>query len=160
MQALRTSLWVSTLRLWLGSALLFCSLSALADNDTQPPPKKDKASAEDYALDVKNTTAALANGGDGVFVLEIRAKNGTKLHTQAPLEVNLQTNDGLQLEKKKLGRGDAKQLDHATTEVRTTFRARQSGTHTLAAELSFFLCTDAWCQRMTDRVETNVVVTE
>lgn len=160
MQALRSNTRVSKARLWLVGALLFCSLSAMAENDTPPAPKKEKASAEDYEIDLQQTTTALSAGSDGVFVLSIRAKNGTKLHSQAPLEVSVQSNDAIQLEKQKLGRSDAKQIDDSATELRTPFRARQSGTHTLSAELSFFLCTETWCQRMTDRAETVIVVSD
>lgn len=160
MQVFRPSIWASKARFWLGGALLLCSLSASAEKESPPPPKKEKASAADYELDLQKTTTALSNGGDGFFVLQIRAKNGTKVHPEAPLEVSLKSDEALQLEKAKLGRGDANQPDDTTTELRTSFHARQNGTHTLAAELSFFLCTDTWCQRMTDRVETSVVVSE
>lgn len=154
------SLQTLSVRLLLGSAILLGSSIAAAAEDAKPAPKKEKATADDYALDLQNTTKTLALNTDGTFSLVIRAKNGTKLHAQAPLEVSIRSGDALQLEKQKLGRGDAVKTESQETELRTTFRARQRGSHPIAAELSFFLCTDAWCQRMTDRIELSVEVTE
>ncbi|HEY4221932.1 MAG TPA: hypothetical protein VGO62_11325 [Myxococcota bacterium] len=118
----------------------------------------NKASKDDYELDVGGTDSKLKAGTDGKFDLVIRPKNGMKIHPQAPLEVTFKDLKGVKPGKSKLGRNDLVDKDSKAPEVRTTLRADKPGQYTLDANVSFFLCTDAWCQRMSDHVSIAITV--
>jgi hypothetical protein len=134
-------------------ALLFAG--AAAADDKKP---KDRATKDDYAIDTSKSSAALEVGEDGKLALVITPKNGTKIHPQAPLEVKLTVKDGVDLEKKKLGRKDIKDAEAKSPELTCGVKGKKKGTHNVEADVSFFLCTDTFCQRMTDRVTIAVKV--
>jgi hypothetical protein len=122
------------------------------------PLADDRATKEDYDLDTTATTRALKVNGDGSFSVRITPKNGKKVHGEAPLEVAFVDNAFVKPGKQKLGRGDLKEKTAKEPEVTTTLRGLKAGTTTLEANVSFFLCTDAWCQRMSDRVQVAITV--
>lgn len=124
------------------------------------PAADDKATKDDYAIDTSQTSAKLKVNGEGVFSLKITPKNGKKVHAEAPLEVSIVDNANIKPQKGKLGRGDLKEKGATEPEVTTTLRGVKAGAATLEANLSFFLCTDSWCQRMSDRVQIPVTVEE
>jgi hypothetical protein len=119
---------------------------------------KERATKDDYELDVSGTDAKIKAGADGKFDLVIRPKNGKKVHPEAPLEVTFGNAAGVKPGKGKLGRNDVVDKASKAPEVKTTLHAERAGQYTLDASVSFFLCTDAWCQRMTDRVSVPVTV--
>ncbi len=127
----------------------------------EPPPKKDdRATKDDYVLDTSASTGTIKLGSDGAFSLKITPKNGKKVHPDAPLEVALKESPLLKPAKTKLGRGDAVDKAAHDPEVTTTLKAQKAGNAVLEVSLSFFLCTDAWCQRMSDRAEIPITVEE
>lgn len=150
------------LRIPLAGLLAFAlaSASALAEGEGDKAPPKERATKDDYELDLAATSPELKVGDSGTFSLVIRAKNGTKIHPQAPLEVKLKDGPGLKVEKQKLGRGDIANKGDAAPDLRTALKALAAGTHTVEADVSFFLCTDAWCQRMSDRVSVGIKIAE
>lgn len=127
-------------------------------NPKQEPAPKDKPTPEDYEFDLNQTSATLKVGETGVVSLVIRAKNGLKIHPQAPLEVKLREGPGLKVGKAKLGRGDAVDAKAANPELRTELVGVAAGTHAVEADISFFLCSDTWCQRVSDRTRTTISV--
>jgi len=118
----------------------------------------DKATKDDYELDTGGTDAKLKVGGTGSFSLVVKPKNGKKVHPDAPLEVSLKDPKGLKLGKSKLGRNDVVDKASKSPELKTSLRGEKAGTYTVEANVSFFLCTDAWCQRMSDKVAVPVTV--
>jgi hypothetical protein len=124
------------------------------------PAADDKATKDDYVLDTSATSAKIKVNGDGTFSLKITPKNGKKVHPEAPLEIALVDNANVKPQKGKLGRGDLKQKGAKEPEVTTALHGVKAGATTLEANLSFFLCTDAWCQRMSDRVQIPITVEE
>ncbi len=118
----------------------------------------DKASKDDYQLDASGTDAKIKLGEQGKFSLVVRPKNGKKVHPDAPFEVTFKEPTGVRPGKNKLGRNDVVDKAAKAPEVRTTLIADKAGATTLEVSVSFFLCTDAWCQRMTDRVSVPVTV--
>ena len=122
------------------------------------PRADEKATKDDYALDTSGSATKLKVGADGSFALTITPKNGKKVHPEAPLEVTFEDVKGIKPKKKKLGRTDIVAKASATPELRTSVSALAVGSATLVANVSFFLCTDAWCQRMSDRVSVAYTV--
>jgi hypothetical protein len=122
------------------------------------PVAEDRATKDDYELDTQATTSTLKVGEDGRFVLKITPKNGKKVHPDAPLEVSLKESGGIKLQKQKLGRADVKDKADLAPEVVGSFRAAKAGPASIEANISFFLCTEAWCQRLTDRVQIAITV--
>ncbi len=124
------------------------------------PAADDRATKDDYSLDTAGTAASVKVGADGAFSLVITPKNGKKVHPDAPLEVVLSDGPIVKPAKLKLGRGDLKEKGAKAPQVTTTLRGLKAGSATVSVNVSFFLCTDAWCQRMSDRVEIPVTVEE
>ncbi len=122
------------------------------------PTADDRATKDDYTLDASATSTRLKVNDDGTFSVKIVPKNGKKVHNEAPLEVVVVDNAFLKPGKQKLGRADVKDKAAKDPEVSTTLRALKAGSTTLEAKISFFLCTDAWCQRMSDRVQVPITI--
>lgn len=153
---------MTTMRLSI-SALALLALPALAADVTAPATDRvaeDRATKDDYALDGAGTSGALKLGADGTFSLKITPKNGKKVHPDAPLEVAIVDNALVKAGKAKLSRGDLKDKASKEPEVTTSLRPIKAGTGTIDATVSFFLCTDAWCQRMSDKIQIPIAVSE
>lgn len=145
-------------RTFLASVIALAALPVLAS--PAAPTADDRATKDDYALDTTGTAATLKVGADGAFVLGITPKNGKKVHPDAPLEISFVDNAFVKPAKQKLGRGDLKEKGAVAPVAQTTLRGVKAGPTTLQVNVSFFLCTDAWCQRMSDRAEMAVTVEE
>jgi hypothetical protein len=137
---------------------LALSLAFLLAGTVHAADPKERATKDDYELDVSGTDGKIKAGADGKFDLVIRPKNGKKVHPEAPLEVTFGNGAGVKPGKGKLGRNDVVDKASKAPEVKTTLHAERAGQYTVDASVSFFLCTDAWCQRMTDRVSVPVTV--
>lgn len=124
------------------------------------PVADDRATKDDYSLATTGSATTLKVGADGPFLLMITPKNGKKVHPDAPLEISFADNALLKPAKQKLGRGDLKEKSAKEPQVATTLRALKPGTTSLEVTVSFFLCTDAWCQRMSDRLLVPITVEE
>ncbi len=133
--------------------------SATATATAAPAPSaEDKATKDDYELDTTGTDAKIKVGADGKFSLVVKPKNGKKVHPDAPFEVTFKEPKGVRPAKNKLGRADVVDKASKSPEVQTKLKGDKAGDATLEASVSFFLCTDAWCQRMTDRVSVAITV--
>jgi hypothetical protein len=141
-------------------ALALSAVSVVAVAAPAAPVADDKATKDDYSIDTSATAQKIKVNADGTFSLKITPKNGKKVHPEAPLEVGIVDNANVKAAKGKLGRGDLKEKGAKEPEVTTTLRGLKAGATTVEATLSFFLCTDAWCQRMSDRVQIPVTVEE
>lgn len=146
------------------AALLAVSASVRAEAPTAPAPAapvaEDRATKDDYALDASGSASTLKVNGEGAFTLQITPKNGKKVHPDAPLEVVIADSALFKASKARLTRTDLKEKGSKTPTVTTTLRGSKAGTGTIDVTVSFFLCTDAWCQRMSDKVTLPVTVTE
>lgn len=120
----------------------------------------DRATKDDYTLDTSATDKTIKVGKEGTFSLVVRSKNDKKVHPEAPLEVVFKDPKGVKPQKIKLGRGDIVDKAAKAPELRTTLRGEKAGATTLEASVSFFLCTDSWCQRMTDKISVPITVEE
>lgn len=142
---------------WIFAALAFVLVAAPALH-AQDDKKKDRATKDDYRIDTSGSSSEVTVGADGVIKLVLTPKNGTKIHPQAPLEVKLSEPDGIKLEKRKLSRGDISDKKAKDPTLSTELSGQKAGSYSVNADVSFFLCTDEWCQRMTDRVSIPIKV--
>jgi hypothetical protein len=133
--------------------------SGFAD-DGKSPPEKKAPTKDDYSLDSSLTSSNLKLNEDGLFSLAIIPVEGLKVHPDAPLEVRLNTSAGLVSSKKKLGRKDATDEKALAPTIQTIIRGETAGKKEIEANISFFLCSKSWCQRMTDRVSIGVKVSK
>ena len=141
------------------AALALLTTASLVSLPLAAEEKKERASKDDYELDVSASSTDVGVGENGTFSVVIRAKNKTKIHPQAPLTVKLSSTDGVTLAKAKLSREDVKKAEGVKDpDLRTQLTGAKEGEQKVTAEISFFLCTDAWCQRMNDKVELAVNV--
>lgn len=121
--------------------------------------KKKSPTKADFAIDTSQTSSSIKVKGKGKLSILIKPGEGLKVHPDAPLEVKVKTSSGLSSSKNKLGRGDVVDAKATAPELACDLNASAAGAQTVDAELSFFLCSDSWCQRMKDRVTINVDVT-
>jgi hypothetical protein len=135
------------------------AVDAAAQDGATPAQDKKAAGKGDYSLDTSKTSSSAAVKSDAVFSIVIVPASGLKIHPQAPLEVKLKTTEGLKPAKAKLGRADVKDAAALAPELSTTVNAAAAGKQEIEASVSFFLCSDSWCQRMTDKVVVPVNVT-
>lgn len=144
----------SLLRLLVGAT---CLVAFLAHAETAAP--KDRATADDYAFSTEGSAQTLREGDRGTLQLSLRALNGLKIHPEAPLELKLSSSEGLVVVSPKLTRADAAEPESGLLRFETPVDASRAGAQRVDVEFSFFLCTDAWCQRMTDRRSLAIEVT-
>lgn len=121
--------------------------------------QKKRASKDDYELSLTESAKALKVGDKGEFSLVIKAKNGLKIHPEAPLSLKLSASEGVTTLKNKLTREDVKKNEGSTDpDLRTQIDAKAKGEQKIAGELSFFLCSKEWCERVSDKIEHTIVV--
>jgi hypothetical protein len=144
-----------TFRMMMMVVVVAAGVAQAADT---PAPPTDRATKDDYVLDVKKTTTALKMGADGAFSIVIMPKNGKKIHGDSPLEVKLGKSAQVKPEKEKLGRSDVVDKTTKDVELTTVLHPVQKGASSIGVDVSFFLCLDTWCQRMSGRIEVPVTV--
>lgn len=132
-------------------------VAVLVHAETAAP--RDRATRDDYAFSTEGSVQSLPEGTRGLLQLSLRALNGLKLHPEAPLELKLSSSEGLAVVSPKLTRSDAAEPEPGLLRFETPVDAVRTGTQRVEIELSFFLCTEAWCQRMTDRRSIAIEVT-
>lgn len=137
---------------------LTLSISAFAEDN--PAPEKSAPTKDDYKLDASGSSSRLKVNEDGLFSLSITPVEGLKVHPDAPLEVKLKTSQGLTSTKKKLGRKDALDAKSLAPTLQTAIRGESAGKKEIEAEISFFLCSKTWCQRMTDKMVVDVTISK
>ena len=120
--------------------------------------EEPKGKGVDYTIETTASTRQLKVGERGSFVLAIVPGKDRKVHKQAPLSVTLRAPAGIVLDKAKLGRADVAADDGKRVELKVGFAAKSAGEQAIEADLTFFICTDKWCQRMTEQVTVTVNV--
>lgn len=153
-------------------ALTFVATFALAsaaaaqdDKGGKPKPKpeqkkeeKNSATKDDYKIVTSASSTEIKLSGDGKLSILIQPGEGLKVHPQAPLEARLKASNGIKPAKKKLGRKDVTEAESHAPEMTCDLHAEAAGEHKVDAEISFFLCSESWCQRMKDTVSITVKV--
>jgi hypothetical protein len=134
------------------SIALFAAPLAWAKSD-----KGDEAAAKSYQLDTSGTTTTVTSGGAGVLKLQIKPAAGYKVSFDAPLKIAL-TSAELKLSKADLGKADVEDKKGPVARFSVPFEAAGSGNGTIAAEASFFICSDTVCERKVDRITVAVEV--
>jgi hypothetical protein len=131
------------------SVLFALALTAGADN-AAPAPKN-------YTLDLAGTTKEVQAGKKGELKLLIKAAEGYKVSAEAPLKIGLEAS-GLDLAKKQLGIGDAKDKKSTSPEFAVAFGAGEAGDKSILVDATFFVCNDKICERKMEKVTVPVSV--
>lgn len=132
-----------------------CALTGTAHADGTDP-------AQLYDLQTAGTTTAVKAGGKGQFVLQITTKGGAHVSEEAPLKLEL-TGTLLAPDKAKLQASDSvaqKQPGQAYVNPRfeVPFAASAAGQGSIAAKLTFVVCTDAICARQVRNLSIPVTI--
>jgi len=114
--------------------------------------EEKKGRGVDYDIDISASSKQLKVGERGKIVIAIVPGADRKVHKQAPLSIDLRSPAGIVLDKAKLGRSDITQDSEKRLELTVGFAAKTGGEQSVEANATFFICTDKWCQRMTERV--------
>lgn len=142
------------------AAVFALTATARAEAPSPQPAAEDRATKDDYAIDASGSATSLKVNGEGAFSLQITPKNGKKVSPDAPLEVVIADSPLFKASKARLTRSDLKEKGSSAPTVATTLRGSKAGSGTIDVTVSFFLCTDSWCQRMSDKASLPVTVTE
>ena len=111
-----------------------------------------------YTLAATVTPAAPKKDGPATWALTITPKAPYVLKTSTPLTVSLKPTATVRLDKATLKGADIVDGNSAAKTVRTGFSANAAGDAGISADVTFFLCTDAICQRFKDAVQTRFKV--
>lgn len=125
----------------------FCAIAVAAGAQ-----EERKGRGVDYDIQTSASTKQLKVGERGKLVIAIIPTKDRKVHKQAPLSVSLRAPAGIVLDKAKLGRADVSQDSEKRLELSVGFTAKSMGEQSIEANASFFICTDKWCQRMSERI--------
>jgi hypothetical protein len=114
--------------------------------------------AESYRIDTAGTTASLAKGEKGTFVVSIVPLKKVHVHPQAPLKISLDATPGLKLAKTTLGKADPVDPKAEGRRFEVPFVAEAAGKQEARAKVDFFICSDQWCVKQVKDVSATVVV--
>jgi hypothetical protein len=104
----------------------------------------------DYTVVAVTNPATVKTTADAQFTITITPSPPWLLKAETPLKVSLVPSEGVEVAQEVL---TAKHLDTATGSVRTALAAKTTGQHTVAADMSFFLCKEDICQRFHHALE-------
>lgn len=114
-----------------------------------------------YEISTAGSTQKVKPGEKGKWVLEITAKPGAHVSTEAPLKIELTGKDA-QPEKQKLTLADsvakkAPGQEYANPRFEVPF-STSAAKATIDAKVVFFICTDKVCARQQKNLSLNVEV--
>jgi len=112
------------------------------------------ANEQDYKIVTEGTSTKLKSGAQVTLTVKIVALNGFHVSDEAPMSATLTPSAGLAFPATKITRDKAQKEPTLTT----TFSAKEKGAQTVKGDLTFFLCTEKLCQRMTASRELAVTV--
>jgi hypothetical protein len=138
-------------RLALALALVLASSASLAAEEENP-------GADAYAIDTAGSTRTARLGQRGKLALAILPKAPWHVDPRAPLSIQVEAPEGLQLAKARLGRKDALEPKAEVPRFEVPFTAAATGTQEARAHLKFFLCRDTICAQQTRTVALPVTV--
>lgn len=133
----------------LGAFLLLSGCTARASED---------ASSAAYDLSAAVTSGPVKAGTPATYQITITPKGEWVLKTTTPYKAKLSSSAEGEFAKGEL---TAKDFDDPKTKAKSvtaTFTPKTKGDATLAADLTFFLCTDEICQRYKANASTGVRV--
>ena len=120
---------------------------------------EDKAEkAKPYQLQVASEPATVAVGATAQYRLTITPQAPWVLKTTTPLKAKLKPSAGVSLAKTTLTAKEIVDPNSVAKTVATNFSATKSGAQRIAAEVSFFLCTEEICERNADTIDLAVTV--
>lgn len=132
--------------------------AALVALSAVPAASRAQGPNANYAIDVSRSTRDVKVGDKGAVSIVIVPGAGRKVHEQAPLVITLKAPAGVELSKGKLGHGDVANPGEASPELRVEFTAKEAGEGAVKADLTFFICTEKWCERQQEKVSVPVSV--
>jgi hypothetical protein len=135
------------------TGLLFSSLALAAEVDPTTL----------YKLTTDGTTAKLAAGKKGTFVLEIQSLKGAHVSDEAPLKIQLSGTGPVAPEKTQLVYGDSVRKPSATVKYpdprfEVPLAAQGKGSGSVEAKVTFFICTAEACLRQQKALSVPVAV--
>jgi hypothetical protein len=137
-------------------ALLFSSWSSQAVAADAAPAAPAAVPAKDYELQIiRPETLEVAKAAD--IVITIKPKAPWLMKSDTPFQLTLKPSAGLQLEKTKLTAKDYVDAKSSAKAVKVPVTATVAGEQTLEGTLSFFLCTEVVCKRMTEALSFKLV---
>lgn len=116
-----------------------------------------------YRLTTEGTTARVAPGGKGTFVLEVQSSKGAHVSDEAPLKLQLSGTGPVTPEKTQLGYSDSVRKASAAVKYpdprfEVPLAVQGQGAGTVEAKLTFFVCTAQLCLRQQKTLSVPVQV--
>jgi hypothetical protein len=107
------------------------------------------ATEKDFKVTSDGTAAKVKAGQKGALVVNVVALNGFKVSQETPFSLKLAATDGVKLDAQTFARKDLVDSNAKDPQVKTFFTGAAKGEQTVNVDVTFFLCSDKLCQRMT-----------
>jgi len=139
------------MKLWiLTVALMAVGCTARADDGEEEKPN------ENYTVVAATNPEAVKKDAAATYAITITPKAPWVLKPETPLKITLAPSDGVKVDKTTLTSKDLVDPKTNAKSVETGIAASTVGEHTVAADMSFFLCKEDICQRFRDKLETKI----
>lgn len=108
----------------------------------------------DHRVSVGSVSAKVSESATAT--VRVEPQGGYKINEEFPAKLTLTAPAGVTLEKAKLTKGDAAQLDKSALVFNVKLTATEAGKKTVTGELRFAVCKETECKPMTQSVSIQV----
>ncbi len=111
---------------------------------------------DQYDVSIKSPSAR--SNERAVVTVSLAPKGGFHVNTEYPVKLTITAPDGVNVEKVKQTKDDAKRFEKTGLDFEVAFVAAGSGRKSFTGELKFAVCTDTECKPTTEKVSFDVDV--
>lgn len=108
----------------------------------------------DHKVSVSGVSAKVSESATAT--VRVEPSGGYKINEEFPARLSLTAPEGVTLDKAKLTKGDAAQLDKSALVFKVKLTATEAGKKTVTGELRFAVCKESECKPMTQAVSIQV----
>ncbi len=138
-------------------ALVLASCQARANDGDDATTKKP----ESYTVAAATDPVAVTKDTPANYAITITPKAPWVLKSETPLKISLAPSEGVEVDKATLTAADLEDVAEGGSKLlKTAVAASSAGEHTIAADLSFFLCKADICQRFEHELQTTFTCQE
>ncbi len=144
-------------RSWMLLGVLLLAGGAAADEQgSSAPARAPKTEPKDYAVSVA-APEAVPVGSESEITVTITPKAPWRLKVETPFSAVVRASEAVVLAKSKIGVKDILNPKSDAKSFKIAFTPQIQGEHTLASDLSFFLCTSEMCKREKHTIKAQVL---
>lgn len=142
------------------SFLLFAACSKDGSGGSSGAARLDIDNPKSLYTLAKGAPATVKAGEQGKLTLAVQPKDGVRVKPETPFKAKLSTTAPVELAKTELGYTDHARVEKGGPVFEVPFEGKAAGSGQIAADMTFFVCTDEACVRTTEQVDVPVTVNE